>query len=105
MIITQDRLIKQIAKKEGISVSAVRNIFKSAESLIFEHLTSITPSENIVIKVLNGITLERKYLEEQKLSKGMFADVVSKSHVNVKPYATKHFSKKVNELLFQDKIR
>ena len=75
MIITQDSLIKQIADKEDINVATVRNIFKSAEDIIFDHLSSTTPSENIIIKILNGISLERKYIPKRIYTKGMFKNM------------------------------
>lgn len=45
MILTQDDLIKRIAKREDINVAMVRKVFKTAEKIIFDHLSSTTPSE------------------------------------------------------------
>ena len=100
MIITQDALIKQIADKEDINVATVREIFKSAEDIIFDHLSSTTPSENLVVKILNGISLERKYIPKKKYSKGMFQDIDCQEHVNVKANSSTYYSKKVNDELF-----
>ena len=47
MILTQDDLIKRIAKKEDINVAMVRKVFKTAEKIIFDHLSSTTPSETM----------------------------------------------------------
>ena len=41
--------MKQISIKEDIEMATVRDIFKSAEDIIFDHLSSTTPSENIII--------------------------------------------------------
>ena len=100
MIITQDTLIKQIADREDISVATVRNIFESAEEIIFDHLSSTTPSENIIVKILNGISLERKYIGKKKYSKGMFQYIDCPEHVNIKANSSKYYSKRVNEELF-----
>ena len=100
MIITQDTLIKQIADREDISVATVRNIFESAEEIIFDHLSSTTPSENIIIKLFKGISLERKYIGQKKYSKGMFQDIDCPEHVNVKANSSKYYNKKVNDELF-----
>lgn len=100
MIITQDTLIKQIADREDISVATVRNIFESAEEIIFDHLSSTTPSENIIVKILNGISLERKYIGKKKYSKGMFQNIDCPEHVNIKANSSKYYSKRVNEELF-----
>ena len=56
MTITQENLIKKIANKEDIDVATVRDIFKSAEDIIFDYLSSTTPSENIIIKIYYVIT-------------------------------------------------
>lgn len=100
MIITQDNLIKQIADRRDISVATVRDIFESAEDIIFDHLSSTTPSENIIIKLLNGISLERKYIEQKKYSKGMFQNIDCPEHVNIKANSSKYYSKRVNDELF-----
>lgn len=100
MIITQDSLMKQIADREDISVATVRDIFESAEDIIFDHLSSTPPSENIIIKILNGISLERKYIGKKKYSKGMFKDLDCPEHVNIKANSSKYYSKQVNEKLF-----
>ena len=100
MIITQDTLIKQIADKEDISVATVREIFKSAENIIFDHLSSTIPSENIIIKILNGISLERKFIPKKNYSKGMFQNIDCQEHVNVKANSSAYYSKKVNDELF-----
>lgn len=100
MIITQDTLIKQIADKEDISVATVRNIFESAEGIIFDHLSSTTPSENIIIKILKGISIERKYIEKKNYSKGMFKDIDCQERVSVKANLTKYYNNQINEKLF-----
>lgn len=100
LIITQDTLIKQIAEKEDINVVTVRNIFKSTEDIIFDYLSSTTPSENIILKVLNGISIERKYIDKKKYSRGMFQNHDCPEHVKVKSTLSKYYSKKLNTILF-----
>lgn len=100
LVITQETLIKQIADKEDINVAIVRNIFNSAEDIIFDHLSSTTPSENLIVKLLNGISLERKYIPKKKYSKGMFQDIDCMEHVNVKANSSLYYSRKINNKLF-----
>lgn len=100
MIITQENLIKQIADKEDINVATVRTIFKSAENIIFDYLSSITPSEEINIKLLNGINIKRKYIKKKKYSKGMFQNIECPDHVNVKACLSKYYNGQVNQYLF-----
>lgn len=100
MIITQDKLIKQIATIEDIDVATVRDILKTAEDVIFEHLSSSPPSMNVTIKLLSGIALERHYIPEKYYSKGMFKDLSCPAHVNTKANVSKYYQQKINSGLF-----
>ena len=94
MIITQDTLIKQIADKEDINVATVRNIFKSAEDIIFDHLSSTTPSENTIIKLLDGLSLECNYVPEKEIH--TYDDIVCKPRIWSKPKITRYYNRKLN---------
>lgn len=94
MIITQDTLIKQIADKEDINVATVREVFKSAEDIIFDHLSSTTPSENTVIKLLDGLSLECNYIPEKEIH--TYDDIVCKSRIWSKPKITRYYNRKLN---------
>lgn len=100
MNVTQDVLINQIATKEDIDVATVRKILKSAENIIFDYLSSITPSEEVNIKLLNGINIKRKYIKKKKYSKGMFQNIECPDHVNVKASLSKYYIGQVNRKLF-----
>ena len=94
MIITQDALIKQIADKEDINVATVREIFKSAEDIIFDHLSSTTPSENTIIKLLDGLSLECNYIPEKEIH--TYDDIVCKPRIWSKPKITRYYNRKLN---------
>ena len=94
MIITQDTLIKQIADKKDINVATVREIFKSAEDIIFDHLSSTTPSENTVIKLLDGLSLECNYVPEKEIH--TYDDIVCKPKIWSKPKITRYYNRKLN---------
>lgn len=94
MIITQDTLIKQIADKEDINVATVREIFKSAEDIIFDHLSSTTPSENTIIKLLDGLSLECNYVPEKEIH--TYDDIVCKPRIWSKPKITRYYNRKLN---------
>ena len=94
MIITQDTLIKQIADKEDINVETVREIFKSAEDIIFDHLSSTTPSENTIIKLLDGLSLECNYVPEKEIH--TYDDIVCKPRIWSKPKITRYYNRKLN---------
>lgn len=94
MIITQDTLIKQIADKEDINVATVREVFKSAEDIIFDHLSSTTPSENTIIKLLDGLSLECNYIPEKEIH--TYDDIVCKPKIWSKPKITRYYNRKLN---------
>lgn len=100
MNITQDILIKQIADRERINEATVRRLFKSAEDIVFDCLSSTTPSEEINIKLLNGINIKRKYIEKKIYSKGMFQNIDCPEHVTVKISLSKYYNGQVNQKLF-----
>ncbi len=94
MILTQDDLIKQIANKEDINVATVRNIFKSAENIIFDYLSSTTPSENKSIRLLDGLSLECNYIPEKEIH--TYDDIICKSRIWAKPKITRYYNRKLN---------
>lgn len=98
--ITQDALINQIACTKDINTATVRQVFKSAEKIIFDCLSSVAPSEELSIKLFNGIRLERKYIEKKTYSKGMFQDMDCPEHVTVKACMSKYYNGQVNQKLF-----
>lgn len=94
MIITQDDLIRQIADEEDINMATVRKILKSAECIIFDHLSSTTPTENTVVKIFNGLSLECSYIPEREIS--TYADIICDARIWVKPKVTRYYNRKLN---------
>lgn len=94
MHITQDTLINEIANKEDISVMIVRQIFKSAENIIFNHLSSTTSSENVIVKLMDGLTLECNYIPEKQIH--TYDDIICKPKIWVKPKVTRYYNRKLN---------
>lgn len=94
MILTQDDLIKRIAKKEDINVAMVRKVFKSAEKIIFDHLSSTTPSETNTIKLFDGLSIECKYIPEKEIH--TYDDILVNEKIWAKPKITRHYNRKLN---------
>lgn len=94
MIITQENLVKQIAVKEDINTETVRKIFKSAEDIIFGYLSSTTSSENTIVKLMEGLSLECNYIPERKIH--TYEDIVCKPRIWVKPKITRYYNRKLN---------
>ena len=94
MVITKENLIERIANKEGMNTAAVRKIFKSAEDIIFACLSSTTPSENTIIKLLDGLSLECSYIPETKIH--TYKDITCKPKIWAKAKITRHYNRKLN---------
>ena len=100
MIVKKTDLIKQIADREDIDIATVRKIFKSAENIIFDYLSSTTPSEKYIIKLLDGLSLECKYIPEKEIHR--YNDIVCKPRIWAKSKITRYYNRKLNGY-FDDK--
>ena len=94
LIITQENLINQIADREEISPATVRRVFKSAEDIIFSCLSSTSSSENTVVKVLDGLSLECTLLPEREIH--TYDTIVCKERLWTKPKITRYYNRKLN---------
>ena len=94
MILTQDDLIKRIAKREDINVAMVRKVFKTAEKIIFDHLSSTTPSETMTVKPLDGLSIECQYVPEKEILG--FGNFIAEDRIKAKPKITRHYNRKLN---------
>ena len=94
MTLTQDELIKQIANKGDINVATVRDIFKSAEDIIFDYLSSTTPSEQRIVKILKGLSLECNYIPEKQIN--TYDNIICEPRIWVKPKITRYYNRKLN---------
>lgn len=94
LIITQENLIRQIAGKEDLNASEVRKIFKTAEDIIFDCLSSTTSSERTVIKLMDGLSLECSYIPEKEIH--TYGNIVCKPRIWTKPKITRYYNRKLN---------
>lgn len=94
LTVTQDNIIKEIAEKEDINVATVRKVIKRMEKCIFDYLSSTTPTENTVVKVLDGLSLECKYIPEHEIH--TYDDIKCESKIWAKPKITRYYNRKLN---------
>lgn len=87
-------MIQQIAEEENINVSTVRKVFKSTEKLVFDYLSSTSSTENTVIKVLDGLSLECRYIPEREVH--TFEDIRCSARIWTKPKITRYYNRKLN---------
>lgn len=94
MIVTQKQLISQIAKKEGVSAATVRRIIEATEDVVFDCLSSTTPSESVVVKILNGISVVGKYTPTKDIH--TYEDIHCEERIKVRAKVTRHYSRRIN---------
>ncbi len=94
MIVTQDKLLRKLAEKENISLTALRRLFRSYEEIIFNCLKETAPSESTVLKVLDGLSLECSYTPEKEIH--TFDKIVCKPKIWARPKITRYYNRKLN---------
>ena len=94
LIITQENIIREIAEKEGIKVATVRKIFKRTEKCIFDYLSSTTPTDNTVVKILDGLSLECKYIPRKEIH--TYDNIQCDAKIWTKPKITRYYNRKLN---------
>lgn len=94
MIVTQDSLIRQISEKEDIDIATVRKVFKSAEGIVFDYLSSTTQSDKKIVKLLDGLSLECKYVPEKEIH--TYNDIVCKPRIWARSKITRYYNRKLN---------
>ena len=97
MTVNQDTLIKKIAEKEDVNVATVRKIFKTTEELLFAYLSSTTPTEQITIKLLDGLSIECNYIPEKVIH--TYDEIVCEPRIWAKPKITRHYNRKLNNFV------
>lgn len=94
LTLTQDELIKQIADREDINVATVRKVFKSAENIVFAYLSSTTSSENMNVKLMDGLSLECNYIPQKEIH--TYDSIICKPKIWAKPKITRYYNRKLN---------
>lgn len=78
-------------------IAAVRKIFKTAEDYVTDYLSSTTPTDSYLIKLLNGVTLESKYIPERIVNKGMFENLECNEKIKISSNVSRCFEEKINK--------
>lgn len=98
MVITKEKLISDIAKKEEIPLSTLQSIYKTLENYIFENLSSTTPTKNVEIKLFNGISIESTYHKSKEMIHPETGEIFeTQDKIWAKPKITRYYNRKLNE--------
>lgn len=98
MVITQEQLIKEIANREGENVASVRDIITGMENLIYAYLSSATPTEDVTVKILNGVSITSKYVPGgESINPKTQEKIMIKPRIWSFPRVTWYYNNKLNQ--------
>ena len=96
-VINKEQVIKEVAKREGISLSTMQSAYWTLENYIFETLSSATPTEKIELKLFNGISINCEYKHSKEMlhpESGYLFETNNK--IWAKPKITRYYNRKLN---------
>lgn len=94
MIITQEQLIRELAETEDMNLADLRRIFASLEAQIFRYLSMASPTEEVTVKPLKGLSVECKYIPERRLH--TYRELQCRERIWAKPKITRYYNRKLN---------
>ena len=104
--ITHEELLIELAQEceiHRINYATVKIVMEKLDELLFYKLAGCKDEkEDLQIKALNGITINRKYVPEQEMGKGMFKGNIIKEHYNVKANVSDYYNKQLNKYAFDE---
>ena len=104
--ITHEEILRELAQEcelHRINYATVKTVMLKLDELIFYKLAGCKDEkEDLQIKALNGITINRKYVPEQEMDKGMFKGQTIKEHYNVKANVSDYYNKQLNNYAFDE---
>ena len=94
MIITQERLIRELAEKEDLPPALVRHMAATLEELIFHYLKLASPTETVILKPFGGLSIECKYIPERQMH--TYSDICCRERIWAKHKITRYYNRKIN---------
>lgn len=96
-VISKETLINEVASQEGIQVSAFRQYYETLENIIVDHLSSTTPTNDVKIKLFDGLSVECKYVPQTKMEHpDTRKEIIVPEKIWAKPKITRYFNRKIN---------
>ena len=95
--INKEQVIKEIAKREGIPLSTVQSLYLTLENYIFEMLSSATPTEDVDLKLFNGININCSHKKEKEMKHPETGEAFrTEDKIWAKPKITRYYNRKLN---------
>jgi nucleoid DNA-binding protein len=94
---TKENLIKDIAKQTKSNISDVKEIYNALENVIFDILSSVDESQDVNIRLFEGISLDGIYVPEKEKRNNLTGKVsFVESKIKPKFYITRSYCEKLN---------
>ncbi len=102
--INRNQIIKDVVfavnDEPRIDYWIVKKVLENLDFVVYQYLNDcipLEPYEDIRIKLVDGIYVDRKYIAEHIPDKGIFKGKPIPEHYNIKAHVSEHYGKKVNE--------
>lgn len=95
--ITKENIIKMVADKSNHTIKDTKTFYDALEEVVFEQISSVDESEDIRLKLFEGITLDGKFIHEKEKKNNLTGKVnLVPSHIKPKFNITDTYCKKIN---------
>ena len=96
-VITKDSLIRNIARKSNQKISDTKDFYDTLESIIFNTLSSVNESQDVCIRLFEGISLDGIYIPEKTKKNNLTGEVgLVESKIKPKFNITRSYCEKLN---------
>lgn len=91
-------IIKQLADTEGVSATSIRHFYNDLERIIFDRLSSTTPTDNTVVKLFEGISINCNYNEAKECKHpNTGAMIITPAKIWANASITRNYNRKLNK--------
>lgn len=99
-VVTKEQLIRLLAENSNIPIVTIRFIYDSLEDKLKDLLSEANLSQDITVKLFNGITINSKFIPQKERLNNLTGEKISaKSKIKVKSNVTRNYC----ESLFHEK--
>jgi nucleoid DNA-binding protein len=94
---TKENLIKDIAKQTNNNVLDIKNIYNTLEDMIFDILSSVNDSQDVNIRLFEGISLDGVYVPKKEKKNNLTGKTsLVESKIKPKFNITRSYCEKLN---------
>lgn len=96
-VITKDSLIRNIARNSKQTINNTKDFYDTLESIIFNTLSSVNESQDVCIRLFEGISLDGIYIPEKTKKNNLTGEVgLVGSKIKPKFNITRSYCEKLN---------